>query len=294
MRSHLHAPILIAARACVVCGANERERELDLGDYEIHRCRCGMRTLSPEPAEEHLIEVFDDGSIYGEAEGLRIELLKQNHRSLNDVEKVVEPGRLLDVGCGLGYLLEAARSRGWEAVGVDPSPYSVQRAKAKGFEAHEGLLHSVGLPDASFDAVALLQVVEHLLDPHALLAECKRLLRPGGAILVETPNPASLLAAVKRERFNYWIPPVHCVWYTPDTLTRLLSDAGFRPVKVSTWSARADALHDGVDIVASSRLGRLLPKRLHKAAGSAVAMGADAFGRGSIVQTVAVRWVQGQ
>ncbi len=293
MRSSKHLAATAAARPCVVCGAAERRLELRLGDYQIHRCVCGLRTLWPQPEEEQLIEVFDDGTIYGEAAGLRVELLEQNHRSLYDVEKFCGPGRLLDVGSGLGYMLEAARARGWEAVAVDPSPYSVQQAREKGFEAHRGLLEELSFPQASFDAISLLQVVEHLIDPRALLAECKRLLKPGGAILIETPNPASLLARVKREGFNYWIPPVHCVWYTPDTLGRLLSGVGFRPVKIGTWSARSPRLHDGVDIVAATRIGRRLPRRLRGPAGAAVAMCADALGRGSIVEAVALRWEDG-
>lgn len=279
-----------ALRACVVCGSTERGVELRLDAYEIHRCVCGLRTLAPEPAEEALVEAFDDGEIYTESAALRVDVLEQNHRSLYHVEKFVSPGRLLDVGCGLGYLLEAARARGWDAAGVDPSPVAVAEARRKGFEAHHGLLHEANLPAGSFDAVALLQVVEHLLDPRALIAECRRLLRPGGALLVETPNPASMLARVKRERFNYWIPPVHCVWYTPDALGRLLGAAGFRPVKVGTWSARARRLHDGVDILASTRVGRRLPRRLRRPAGGLVASVADALGRGSIVEAVAVRW----
>lgn len=290
MRSPQQMRVAGLIRPCVVCASTERSIELRLGDYQIHRCPCGLRTLSPEPAEETLIEVFDDGQIYGEASDLRVHVLEQNHRSLYDVEKFVRPGRLLDVGCGLGYLLEAARARGWDATGVDPSPFSVAQARAKGFEAHRGLLHELNLPAASFDAISLLQVVEHLIDPRALLAECRRLLKPGGAILVETPNPASLLATVKKEGFNYWIPPVHCVWYTPDSLGRLLRDAGLRPVKVSTWSARTPMLHDGVDVVASTRAGRRLPPRARRIAGGAVGVLADAFGRGSIVEAVALRW----
>lgn len=279
---------MTAARPCVVCDASERTLELTVGEFDIYRCACGLRTLHPEPADEQLVEVFEDGTIYSEAGSLRTELLEQHHRSLYEVEKAAKPGRLLDVGCGLGNLLEVARMRGWQATGVDPSPYSVAQAQARGFTAHEGLLHDVMFDAASFDVVSLMQVVEHLIDPRALLTECKRLLRPGGVMLVETPNPASLLARVKRERFNYWIPPVHCVWYTPDALGRLLADSGFAPLKISTWSARSPRLHDGVDIVANTRAGNRLPRRLRGPAGSAVAALADAFGRGSIVQAIAV------
>lgn len=280
----------IAIRPCVVCGSTERDRELVVGSYDILRCRCGLRVLSPEPAAETLVEVFDDGSIYGGAFALEAALLERSHASLAVAERFVRPGRLLDVGFGPGFLLAAARERGWNATGVDPSPFSVERARAMGFEAHEGLLEDLRLPEASFDAVALMQVVEHVVDPRPLLAECRRVLRPGGALLVATPNPASLLARLKREGFNYWIPPVHCVWYTPDALHKLLADSHLEPVRLYTWSARAPQLHDGVDMLASLRGGRRVPRRLRRPVGSLLAAAADALGRGSIVEAVALRW----
>ena len=279
------------AKPCVVCGLRDRREDLRVGEYSILRCACGLRTLWPEPAEHELVEVFDDGAIYGEAGTLHNEILAQNTRLLAQVEKTMKPGRLLDVGCGLGYLLEAAKSRGWQAVGADPSPYSVELARKNGFEAHEGLLADLKLPAESFNAVALLQVIEHLLDPRDLLAECRRLLKPGGVIVVETPNPASTLARIKRERFNYWIPPVHCVWYTPGTLARALRSSGFAPRSVSTWSARSAQLHDGVDILASTKIGKRVPRKLRTPAGNLIASFTDRTGRGSIVSAIAQREV---
>jgi len=277
-----------ASRACVVCASTDREPVYDLDPFVISQCACGTHTLWPEPDHVELDE-FNDGSGYDAAFALRDDMLAQHARSLAAVERVVRPGRLLDVGCGPGFLLEAAAARGWEPVGVDPSPFSVARARRQGFIAHEGMLEDLDL-EPGFDALALLQVVEHMIDPRPLLSECLRLLRPGGALLVATPNPASLLARVKAEAFNYWIPPVHCAWYPPRALGRLLTDAGFRPVRESTWSARTRTLHDGVDIVSSTRLGRGMGVRARRLAGDIVARGADAVGRGTIVEHVAVRW----
>ncbi len=280
----------VVERECVVCGARERRPVLDIETWSIASCTgCGLHTLSPEP-EAVQMEEFNDGSGYQGAFGFRDEMIARNHVSLAAVERHVEPARLLDVGCGPGFMLDTARARGWEAVGVDPSPFSVELARRNGFEAHEGLLEDLALAEASFDAVALLQVVEHVTDPRPLLGECRRLLRPGGALLVATPNPRSMLARVKRERFNYWIPPMHCTWYAPDTLHRLLVGAGFAPVREETWSARTATLHDGVDVVTATRLGRALPVRVQRLAGQWLSRAADAFGYGSITEQVALRW----
>ena len=279
-----------AARACVVCDRTDRVTDLTLDEWTIERCpSCGLRVLTPEPAGEQLVEVFEDGSIYAGALDLEAELLSRAGATLALLERSVAPGRLLDVGCGPGFLLRAGAARGWTPTGIDPSPFSVERARAAGFEAHQGMVEDLGLPAASYDAVALMQVIEHVTDPRALLAECRRLLRPGGALVVATPNPASLLAKVKRERFNYWIPPVHCVWYTPRALRRSLARAGFSRVRTTTWSARTAALHDGLDIVSSVRVGRALPYRLRRAAGTALGVVADAARYGSIVESIAIK-----
>jgi 2-polyprenyl-3-methyl-5-hydroxy-6-metoxy-1,4-benzoquinol methylase len=265
--------------------------ELAIDDeWRVRRCAtCGLRTLEPEPAPEQLIEVFDDGSIYEGAFLLREDIMARHHKTLAGLERRVPPGRLLDVGCGPGFFLEAARERGWAGTGVDPSPFSIEHIRSLGFEGHQGLLHEAVLPSASFDAVSLLQVVEHLLDPRALLDGCRRLLRPGGALLVATPNPVSILAKAQRERFNYWIPPVHCTWYTPRALTRLLNTAGFTGVKVHTWSARAKTQHDGVAALLSTKIGRSLPARTHWRAAELLARTADRIGFGSIVEATALR-----
>jgi SAM-dependent methyltransferase len=278
------------AKPCVVCGTLARRRVLDIGSFVVSKCPgCAMHTLWPEP--DHVVmEEFNDGSGYEGAFDFRDELMQRHARTLAQLEKHVARGKLLDVGCGPAFLLEAARERGWHATGVDPSPFSVARARKLGFEAHEGMLEDLAMPDASFDAIALLQVVEHMTDPRPLLAECRRLLRPGGALVVATPNPQSVLAKVKRERFNYWIPPVHCAWYTPDALSKLLKRNGFAPVRESTWSARARRLHDGIDAVAATKLGAKLPRRVQRPLGSAVSAVADLAGYGSIVEHIAVRW----
>ncbi|MCA1832381.1 MAG: methyltransferase domain-containing protein [Actinomycetota bacterium] len=284
-------PDTTLARTCVVCGSARSREELQLSaEWRVRRCEsCGLRSLDPEPDPDQLVEVFDNGEIYEGAFLLREDIMARHAETLAALEFRVKPGHLLDVGCGPGFFLEAARVRGWQGTGVDPSPFSVRQIQSLGFEGHQGLLHEVDLPEASFDAVSLLQVVEHLVDPRELLEGCKRLLKPGGVLLVATPNPASLLARAQRERFNYWIPPVHCVWYTPRTLKAALANAGFKNVKTKTWSARAKTQHDGVAALLSTKLGRRLPARTHWRAAELLARTADATGFGSIVEATAIR-----
>jgi SAM-dependent methyltransferase len=151
----------------------------------------------------------------------------------------------LDLGCGDGgtcgvWLSENAR----EYVGVDISSGAVALARSRGLKAQQ--IKSVGaLPfnDRSFDAVVCSEVLEHLLEPQVAIAEAKRVLRPGGLLLVTTPN-----AVYWRRRLDLargivdpygdalsiaepWRDP-HIRFFTPTTLGRLLGYAGFEGVAV--------------------------------------------------------------
>ena len=98
------------------------------------------------------------------------------------------PGRLLDVGAGVGELLRVAREGGWQALGVDTDPAVVEYARARGRDVRLGDLTTLALPAASFDLVTLWNVIDFVPDPLRLLSECRRLLAPGGRIFVRTPN----------------------------------------------------------------------------------------------------------
>jgi SAM-dependent methyltransferase len=107
------------------------------------------------------------------------------------------PGRLLDVGCGIGGLLEVARDAGWQAIGIDVDPAVVAYARRRGLDARVGRLPGLGLPAASFDVVTLWNVLDFLPDPLGVLLETFRLLTRGGRVIVRTPNVPVQLQGVR-------------------------------------------------------------------------------------------------
>jgi O-antigen chain-terminating methyltransferase len=134
---------------------------------------------------------------------------------------------VLDLGCGRGEALEALRQRGVAARGVDRSAEMVRRCRERGLDAtHADLVETLAAQEAgSLGAVVSFHVVEHLAagEVDALVDLAWRALRPGGLLLLETPNPQSLVAGAAR----FWIDPTHRRPVHPERLRSLLLTAGF-------------------------------------------------------------------
>jgi 2-polyprenyl-3-methyl-5-hydroxy-6-metoxy-1,4-benzoquinol methylase len=149
--------------------------------------------------------------------------------------------KLLDVGCSSGAFLMAARALGLDAEGVEISPEAAEAARRAGFRVHTGLLESARYPAERFDAVALIELLEHLRDPRVLLAECRRILRPGGVLLATTPSGASWTAAAMGARWDVFSlrgMGGHVSFFSPGSLRLLAERAGFEVARLETRQVR--------------------------------------------------------
>lgn len=142
--------------------------------------------------------------------------------------KPIEGLRLLDVGCSSGGFIAAAASLGAKAEGVEPMPGPAAAAKAAGLTVHQGFLEQLPLPPHSFDIVSLLEVIEHVPDPLALLAACRRVLVPGGLVVIRTGNAASWTVAFMGPRWDYFCPAIgHISFFNPCSIGLLAWRSGF-------------------------------------------------------------------
>jgi 2-polyprenyl-3-methyl-5-hydroxy-6-metoxy-1,4-benzoquinol methylase len=149
----------------------------------------------------------------------------------------VPGGRLLDVGCGTGEWLALMRGFGWQVQGNDFDASAVEVARGMGLDVVCGALEAQEFPDNRFDAITLNHVIEHVPDPMETLRECARILKPGGKVLLFTPNAASFGHSMFKQDWRGLEVPRHLQVLTPRALEGALRNAGLREVSSRTLNS---------------------------------------------------------
>jgi len=202
---------------------------------DIVRCAdCGHMQLAHRPDDSELLPLYEEA----EADHYIEEEAGQRHTARLALELIERHaggrGRLLDLGCWVGFLLAEARDRGWDVAGVEPSAFASRFARERlGLPVQRADLFSADLPEHAFDAVVLGDVIEHLPDPAAALERIARLLVPGGVVYLALPDAGSALA--RRMGSRWWsVLPTHVQYFTRSSLATLLRRSGFQPLTVAT------------------------------------------------------------
>jgi 2-polyprenyl-3-methyl-5-hydroxy-6-metoxy-1,4-benzoquinol methylase len=203
--------------ACNVCGSIKSRRvqsHIRGTEFDVYRCAgdCGVEFLSPQPTWEQIRAIYDASyyKAWGMAEGevTQIGQMKRHTfaRCLRQTKRYVPGGKILDVGTASGFFLEVAQAGGFEPFGVEVSEYSGNLAAEKfGRERiHIGTLESAPFAAGTFNAVAMSDLIEHVSSPVETLTSAARLLRPGGVLLVMTPNRASLTHALMGKNWTHY------------------------------------------------------------------------------------------
>lgn len=203
--------------------------------------------MSPRPAAAALRALYDDHYFhspdatcgYADYAADRAPLREKAERLLPALERHGAVGRLLDVGCAFGYTLAVAQERGWSVTGVEPAPAVRERTARELGVRVEPDLPAARFPDASFEAVTLWDVIEHLPDPRAALLEVARILAPGGLCSVVTPDGGSLAARLLGARWEERQKmPEHIFFFDRPSLSTLLRSCGFEPLEWGTVGKR--------------------------------------------------------
>lgn len=244
---------LVEINRCQICGSDRASTRFDDPPYRVVRCDdCSMVWVTPRFDDEALREVYGEDywqsespktkgySDYAKDADLYLKTFRRRHRL---VRRYLPQGqaRILDVGCAAGYFLRVMAEKGHEVRGVEVSDAIAARAVEHlgADRVHIGTLDSVpedkqGYARGSFDLVTMWDVIEHVPDPKQLLEEAKAMLRPGGHLILETQNVDSRFATLLGLKWHHFKHQEHIFHFNPGTVRRVLEQAGFEVVKLTS------------------------------------------------------------
>lgn len=178
-------------------------------------------------------------------------------RATNELKELIpryrKEGVLLDIGCGRGDFLQAMQALGWQVLGVEGDPEAAALARRRGLAVHPLPIEVAEIPEESVDHVTMNHVIEHVYDPMAVMRKCSRILKPGGTVVLYTPNTSSL----GHRRFRgHWRPleaPRHLYCFSPATLRACLERSGFRNIRLWTSPRLAQGVYDASVLIEEGR-----------------------------------------
>jgi SAM-dependent methyltransferase len=214
--------------ACKVCGgtlASHFPEVLDPLTHEIsaiYKCRrCGLGHTLPQPQD---LRPYYASRYYGNRHGFTLRYcIKRRLRFIDSVAQSGKHHKLLDIGCGDGSFLLAARGAGWDVKGTELNPGSAQES---GLDVREGIDQFLG--EGRFDCVTMWHTLEHMRDIRSILMRIAGLLKPNGKLLIAVPNGGSLQATMFRHKWLHLDVPRHLYHFDAHSLKYCLESAGYK------------------------------------------------------------------
>jgi ubiquinone/menaquinone biosynthesis C-methylase UbiE len=152
-------------------------------------------------------------------------------------------GKILDIGCGNGDFLIFMKANGWETFGIDFDENAVMAAKKKGLTIFKGSLEDQNFPKNTFDAITLSHVIEHIYDPENMIKMCYDILKPGGLLVISTPNSASIGHRYFKKYWRGLEPPRHIHIFDLNCLKQVFLKSGFSLFKSFTSNRGAKYIY---------------------------------------------------
>jgi len=225
---------------CPICQERRYSVQYPFEPYRVVRCgSCGISYLSPRLKEEAIQRFYASETYYGGSEiGYSQTNYRDQERTLrltfrllmrNLAKRHLTGGSLLEIGCGFGYLLDEAKDYFSFRAGTDFSEQALLEARKFCDTLFRGGVESVPLEER-YDCIIANQVIEHVYAPREFLASLLRLVKPGGAIVVATPNMNSPLRYLLGRKWPSFKIPEHVIYFDSKRLAELLTACGLRGV----------------------------------------------------------------
>jgi SAM-dependent methyltransferase len=222
---------------CIICRTKESKLIFKKEGFNYFLCsRCGLVYIFPRPLQKELIGVYEDlGKQYFSSKDKIKEDFSYKYIAILDFLEISRlTNRLLEIGCSTGSFLSAARERGWIPFGTEISRHSAMY----GITQHQlnifiGEFLDAHFPSEYFDAVLLIQTLEHLPEPDVYIKECYRVLRKNGTIFISVPNFKGITTTLLKSRYFY-VQDQHLFYFSPKSLQTLLEKMSFRIISSKT------------------------------------------------------------
>lgn len=235
--------------SCPLCGKDNARFLWTKHDARYVRCNsCALVYENPRLTDEELVEFYSNKSYFindsasGDTSGYEnyytqcTQGLREEYFAIVEKYARVNSGAYCDVGCGPGGVLQIAADRGWNPVGVEISSWAVEEGKRNGLDIRQGSLLDAAFPENHFDAVSMFDVLEHISSPRENVREIYRILKPGGVLVIETPNVDGFFAKyLYKEKADLVKPRAHICLYGPESARQLIAPAGFSDYRIMTF-----------------------------------------------------------
>lgn len=230
-------------RKCPLCQADTLKENMVKENLKVVRCgNCGLGFLKDLPSEEKLDRFYNTADYYqfwGELSKDNVEKIEQCKKLtftkiLDLIEKFKDGGRILEVGCATGILLELAEKRGWQVSGVECFDQfsKVARERIKG-QIFQGMFEKAKYQDNFFDCIVFYDSLEHFINPQKVIQRVFKILRTDGLLVVATPDISSLSAKIMGEQWTHF-KREHLFYFSRSSITRLLKQNSFEIVYLGT------------------------------------------------------------
>jgi len=219
---------------CPLCRSSSQFR-FERDGYAIQDCTsCDHRFAGGIPVEGHAERHYGDdyfsqgGAGYADYLAKESLIVQHGRRYGRLLKRFAKPVTLLDVGAAAGFILNGLTQEGWRGEGLEPNERMARYGQEQfGLTIHSGSLETTSLT-TEFDAISMVQVAAHFVDPLTAFATAARLTRPGGLWLIETWDRSSRTARLFGKHWHEYSPPTVLHWYTGPTLRKFLSRFGMR------------------------------------------------------------------
>jgi 2-polyprenyl-3-methyl-5-hydroxy-6-metoxy-1,4-benzoquinol methylase len=230
----------MAPSACKICGSSNLRAMCTKESAHYYLCRDCALILQYPPPDGSAMQAYADeqyaSGLYRDYVEARPMKLIHFRRRLESLQPLLRPGRLLDIGCSCGYFLEIAAEHGYDVHGVEFSSTAISAA-ADSVRARilQGTLEDMPRDQkGSFDVVSAFDLIEHIDQPGPFLDAVAEFLRPGGKVVICTPDSEHFLRYVMGSRWPMLQPMQHLSIFSRRSLQTALEKSGFTEVRLGT------------------------------------------------------------